>query len=71
MHGSLLYDMIGYIIFVCVSINIHIGLSKNRESNDNKVENHDINLSHAFLWERWEKSLSISLKRITSFYFSE
>ena len=53
-------------------------ISENRESKDDKVENHDISLSHTFLWERKEKiflflwreeRISISLKRRTSFLF--
>ena len=36
-------------------------ISENRESKGDKVENHDISLSHTFLWEIREKS----------FYFSE
>ena len=43
-------------------------ISENRELKSNKVENHDISLSHTFSWERKEKSLSISLNREKIFY---
>ena len=43
-------------------------INENRESKGNKVENHDISLSHTFLWERKREDLSISLKR-TPFLF--
>ena len=55
-------------------------ISENRESKGDKVENHDISLSHTFCEKKerkiflflWmEERLSISQKRITSFYFSK
>ena len=42
-----------------------IKISENRESMDNKVENHDI----SFCKKKKKKSFSISLKKITYFYF--
>ena len=44
-------------------------ISENRELKGDKVENHDISLSHTFLWERRENNISISLNREKSLYF--
>ena len=41
-------------------------ISENRESMDNKVENHDISFCKK---KKKKKSFSISLKKITYFYF--
>ena len=41
-------------------------INENRESKGNKVENHDISLSHTFMWERRDK---VSLNREKSLYF--
>ena len=38
-------------------------INENRESKGNKVENHDISLSHTFLWERREKSYKVKVER--------